>query len=130
VADIDDDGKPEILGTTWADAVTPLLRAIRVTDGTPVRTWEYFGLEGRPADYGTATVGDFNHDGKVEVALLFALDDPLGGGWFELNNDGMAVYATGARFSEANADWPMSGHDPQSSRSRPLRAQAPTSTLG
>jgi hypothetical protein len=122
VADIDDDGKPEILGTTWADAVTPLLRAIRVTDGTPVRTWEYFGLEGRPADYGTATVGDFNHDGKVEVALLFALDDPLGGGWFELNNDGMAVYATGARFSEANADWPMSGHDPQSSRSRPLRA--------
>jgi hypothetical protein len=118
VADIDDDGRPEILMALDDGPGYTELHSFRPSDGAQVRQWPYFGLLGNQPSGGFPTVADFNNDGKTDVALLYSLVDGGGSsGW--IIHGGLSVYTTGARFSEANAAWPILGMNPQNNQSKP-----------
>jgi subtilisin family serine protease len=110
VADIDDDGRAELLVGYPDGPGYPLLHAIRLPDGTETRSWPLFGVAGQRSAGSLVTVGDFDNDGRSDIALATPLI--YGGGDSGYLIDGaLSLLTTRARFSEAAAPWPMSGLD-------------------
>jgi hypothetical protein len=110
----------------------PVLQAFH-HDGSVARSWNLQGMNGNQPYY-TAhiTVGDFNQDGKTEIAV----ETPLisGGtvdGW--LVEGVMEVLTTGATYNAVANDWPMMYHDAHNSATsasaNPLVSQVATPTF-
>ncbi len=93
---------------------TPILKALH-SDGTTIRTWHIPGAQGdQPYYLGRLAVGDFNHDGTTDIAVLDML--VAGGttnGW--LSEGVIEVLKTGAPFNPAANDWPMLYRDSSNS---------------
>ena len=84
-------------------------------DGTVVRSWNLLGMNGeQPFYFPRITVGDFNHEGKTDIAIVNGLI--FGGGASGYVTQGMVeVLTTGAPFQATANDWPMMNHDPYNS---------------
>src|SRR6185369_12582022 len=67
IADIDHDSFPEIL-TVTDDNFELKLEAFR-HDGSVLKQWPLFGISGRVAVAGIPAVGDFDHDGRTDLAV-------------------------------------------------------------
>jgi subtilisin family serine protease len=123
LADVDGDGFPDVVGgyivsTPYAGGsyYDNRLRAITRT-GALIEDWRVFGF-GRPQPPTgvTAAIGDWDGDGKSDLALSLIMNRIDGSGI-----DGtVSVLSTGAAFDVSRADWPHPGRDPQNSRSRPV----------
>ncbi|MGA9669949.1 MAG: chitobiase/beta-hexosaminidase C-terminal domain-containing protein, partial [Terracidiphilus sp.] len=92
----------------------PTLHAYR-RDGSISRSWKILGMHGEQPFYlPRLTVGDFNHDGKTEIAIVNGMID--GGGVNGCVSEGtLEVLATGAPYNPAANDWPMLSHDAHNS---------------
>ena len=123
IADLDADGFPDMLtkyefGFLWNGQPYRDLhfRAVR-RDGWTLRDWPVFGHNGRQPAGGCAAVGDFNQDGKVDLALRYALIE--GGGASGVYREGaLAMMTMPVAFDPAEADWPLNYRDGQNSRAR------------
>lgn len=108
----------------------PVLQAFH-RDGTVVRSWHIPGMHGEQPFYmPRLAVGDFNHDGMTDVAVVDGLIS--GGTTSGFINEGMIeVLSMGAPFNPAANDWPMLYHDAHNSaraypvRPKPTPAAAP-----
>jgi len=110
----------------------PTLMALH-RDGALAKSWNLHGINGnQPYFWAHITVGDFNQDGKTEIAV----ETPLisGGtvdGW--LVEGMMEVLTTGATFNPSANEWPMMLHDTRNSATSasayPVAAQAATPVL-
>ncbi len=120
VADIDGDGVAEILvvreDTVFASPfyADVTLRAYR-TNATLVRSWRLFGANGNQPTYdGPPLVGDFDADGKVDLALMYRL---VTGGDVNgnLQQGVVTVFRLDAPYRPNPRDWPMYYRDAQNS---------------
>ncbi|HXR47191.1 MAG TPA: S8 family serine peptidase [Candidatus Limnocylindrales bacterium] len=110
IADVNGDGFPEIL-TTGLGQPTELRAYDR--DARLVRSWKLLGFDGHPPDAGAAPlVGDFDGNGKVEIAVNYLLKTgtPSSG---VLDHGALTVLALDVPFIRNPHDWPMAYHDPQ-----------------
>ena len=120
IADIDGDGSPEIV-TVRADTIfsspfysDPQLMAFH-SNGTLARSWHLFGANGnQPAGDGPPIVGDFDGDGKVDIAVHTRL---ISGGDIsgDLQEGVMTVFRLGTPYRPDHRDWPMNYHDVRNS---------------
>jgi hypothetical protein len=95
-------------------------------DGTLVKSWHIPGLHGEQAFYmASLAVGDFNHDGITDIAVLDGLIS--GGGTSGSVSEGtMEVLSTGFPYNPSANDWPMMNHDAYNSASAyPLTVNSP-----
>jgi len=123
IADIDGDSNPDILvsheqlgslpGPTYHDLH---FLAFNRT-GTLIRDWPIFGVAGRQPSRGGSAIGDFDGDGKTDVAIRFAVIDG-GEASGTVSDGGFVMMTTGATFDPARADWTLNHGDPQQSRTR------------
>ncbi|MGB7987364.1 MAG: protease pro-enzyme activation domain-containing protein [Terracidiphilus sp.] len=130
LADINGDGYPEIVTTletveTNGPSAMPDYIAAKLVAldrfGNTVSSWNLPGAQGEtPGEDIYPSVGDFNHDGLTEIAVLYSLE-PSGNAPPETM---VSVYNTGAQFNAAANDWPMMYRD--SSNSSVLRRVAPS----
>ena len=117
VGDVDGDGLPEIVVTH--DNVfygggqfyhQTSLVAFR-KDGTISRSWQLMGANGnQPAANGTPVIGDFDGDGKAELAVNFQV---ISGGGLDggLSEGVLTVLRLGTPYLPNRRDWPMYLHD-------------------
>jgi hypothetical protein len=92
----------------------PTLHAFH-RDGTVSRSWKLLGMHGEQPFYcPRITVGDFNHDGMTEIAVVNGLITG-GGDEGSVDEGTLEVLTTGAPFNPAANDWPMISHDSQNS---------------
>lgn len=121
IADLDGDGSPEILAATSSinfDDPHNLYFYSALTsyrsDGTVMRSWPLFGLENRQPFLATPLVGDFNGDGKTDIAINLSLRDK--GQTFDwLVNSAIICLTLDAPYAGAGVDWGSNFHDPQNS---------------
>ena len=110
----------------------PTLHAFH-RDGTVAKSWKLLGLHGeQPFYYPRITVGDFNHDGLTEIAVVNGLIS--GGGVDGSVNEGtLEVLTTGTPFNPSANDWPMISHDTRNSAAtasaNPVELQAATPVI-
>jgi hypothetical protein len=112
VADVNGDGFPEILTTDLGGLVGTELRAYD-RDARLVRSWNLLGFDGRlPNSAVGLLVGDFDGNGKLDIAVNYALETgtPLSG-WED--HGALTVLALDVPFIRNPHDWPMDYHDPQ-----------------
>lgn len=116
LADINGDGLPEIVTSinqpaaplgVLGDSPTQLVALDRT--GTVVRSWNLPGGDNKaPGSWIYPTIGDFNGDGLVEIAVTYGLSDlstqPVA-------DAAMAVYKTGQPYNPLANDWPKVFHD-------------------
>jgi subtilisin family serine protease len=136
IADVDDDRAPDLVMAYTVPIVAggleyeeQRLRAMSAT-GALIEDWPLHGIEGRFARRGLPAIGDFNGDGKVDIAVnqeVVASDPQTGGTVTGM----LTVLTTGAVFDPALAEWPLVTGGPRHSASRgpaafsaPLSAQA------
>ena len=103
----------------------PIVQAFH-RDGTVVRSWHIPGVHGeQPWQYASLAIGDFNHDGLTDIAIVDGLIS--GGGSSGAISEGtMEVLSTGSPYNPRANDWPMTNHDPYNSASAyPLTANSP-----
>jgi len=119
--DIDGDGFAEIL-TTRDNMVfsgelsyrSPVLLAYRM-DGQVVRSWRLFGANGnQPHGDGNVVFGDFDHDGKADLAVNYMLVSGGGNSGF-LEEGVLTVLRLDAPCRPHARDWPMNFHDARNS---------------
>jgi len=107
----------------------PTLHAFR-RDGTVARSWKVLGIHGeQPFYYPRITVGDFNHDGLTDIAVVNGVI--AGGGVDGYIDEGtLEVLSTGAPYNPSANDWPMISHDARNSATtvsaNPVTPQAAT----
>jgi subtilisin family serine protease len=84
-------------------------------DNTIVRSWNLQGANGNQPFYvASLTVGDFNHDGTTDIAVVY--QTVLGGGPNGSLQEGVAtVLTTGSPFNSSVNDWPMMFQNPRNS---------------
>jgi hypothetical protein len=120
IADIDGDGSPEIVvvraNTVFSSPFysDPMLMAFR-TNGMLARSWHLFGANGnQPTGDGPPIVGDFDGDGKVDIAVHTRL---VSGGDISgnLQEGVMTVLRLGTPYRPDHRDWPMNYHDVRNS---------------
>ena len=93
-------------------------------DGSTVNTWNLFGANGfAPANFGAVTVGDFDHSGTTDLAVLYALA-PIGGG--SESGSVVSVFDTGAPYHSGVNDWPMIFQNPRNTAVRLLDTSPPS----
>lgn len=94
--------------------LSPYVVAYRL-DGSISRTWRLFGTMGNQPYYtANLSVGDFNRDGLMDIAVTYPTVE--GGGESGLLLQGVAmVISTGTPFNAALNDWPMNNRDAQNS---------------
>lgn len=91
--------KPEIPGS-WFDSDFRLM-AIGL-DGKLVQEWPMNGMGRKPTDFSSLfTLGDFNKDGKTEIALSFLTSSS-----FFWDQSVTTVLTTSAPWQEGTHDWP------------------------
>jgi hypothetical protein len=107
----------------------PLVQAFH-RDGTLVKSWHIPGLHGEQAFYmGSLAVGDFNHDGITDIAVLDGLISGGGTGGSVLEAT-MEVLSTGFPYNPSANDWPMMNHDAYNSASAyPLTVNSPQTNV-
>jgi hypothetical protein len=119
VADIDGDGWPEILvqraklsGNTGSAVryYDPHLFAFR-RDGSVLRSWQLLGANGdQPDGTGATVVGDFDQNGKIDIALNYKVIS--GGGLSGKLVAGVVMVLTlDVPYRPQVGDWPMNFHD-------------------
>lgn len=120
VADIDGDGIAEILvirsdSIFSAPAYTDLNLIAYRTNGSIARTWRLFGANGnQPTRGAPPLIGDFDGDGKVDLALNYQLI--TGGGTSgNLQQGVVTVLRLNAPYRPSRRDWPMYFRDPRNS---------------
>lgn len=131
VADIDSDGVPEIIYNsrfTLNGEFVCGLAAIH-PDGSLVRQWRAFGGENETVDFVFPTLGDFNGDGKTDIACYISTAFQIGPDFlaFEINGN-CALLTTDMTLNPKKQYWMMPERDPQGSRSIPIEA-GPQPTL-
>ncbi|MGA3049593.1 MAG: chitobiase/beta-hexosaminidase C-terminal domain-containing protein, partial [Terracidiphilus sp.] len=106
----------------------PTLHAFR-RDGTVSRSWKILGMHGEQPFYlPRLAVGDFNHDGTTDIAIVNGL---ISGGGIDggVDEGTLEVLTTGAPYNPAANDWPMISHDTYNSATtasaNPVTSQAP-----
>jgi hypothetical protein len=112
VADVNGDGFPEILTTDLGGLEGTELRAYD-RDARLVRSWNLLGFDGRLPNFAVGLlVGDFDGNGKLDIAVNYALETgtPLSG-WED--HGALTVLALDVPFIRNPHDWPMDYHDPQ-----------------
>jgi subtilisin family serine protease len=138
VADVDGDGLPEILvqranlsGNTEGGAVSyfdPRLVAFRA-DGSILRSWRIPGANGnQPNGTGATVVGDFDQNGKIDIALNYGV---ISGGGLSgrLAAGVLMVLSLDAPYRPQVGDWPMNFHDARNTAAGfiPARLKLPKS---
>jgi hypothetical protein len=114
IADLDDDGYPDVVVCDDAGDGTMALKAVSRA-GAVVRSWRLFGMNGRPPAACVPGVGEFSNDGLVDVVVHVGLNEP---GTGALVNGAVTVLTTGKPYNPARADWPLPNADPQNSSQR------------
>ena len=105
----------------------PTLHAFR-RDGTVSRSWKILGMHGEQPFYlPRLAVGDFNHNGTTDIAIVNGL---ISGGGIDggVDEGTLEVLTTGAPYNPAASDWPMISHDTHNSATtvseNPITSQA------
>jgi subtilisin family serine protease len=117
--DVDGDGIAEILVTRDHAVSNPLHKAPNLVayrpDGQLARSWRLIGAQGnQPFGDGTVVIGDFDGDGKVNLAVNYQL--LTGGGVSGQLEQGMlTVLSLDAPWRPHPRDWPMNYHDARNS---------------
>lgn len=103
----------------------PVVQAFH-RDGTLVKSWHIPGLHGeQPWEMASLAVGDFNHDGITDIAILDGLISG-GGTSGSIDEATMEVLSTGSPYNPSANDWPMMNHDAYNSASAyPLTVNSP-----
>lgn len=123
LADVDGDGSPEIL---VGSSVSPSSTASQVfvkgfhADGSLYKSWPLTlggrtsnGTPAEPYDVGDILLGDFDGDGKTDMAVEWAINNiPFTALPFSSN---VALYHLNVPYSVSSVPWPMRYHDPQNS---------------
>ncbi|MFZ1084746.1 MAG: protease pro-enzyme activation domain-containing protein [Terracidiphilus sp.] len=95
-------------------------------DGTLVKSWHIPGMHGeQPWEMASLAVGDFNHDGITDIAVLDGLISGGGTGG-SVSEATMEVLSTGFPYNPSASAWPMMNHDAYNSVSAyPLTVNSP-----
>ena len=130
IADIDGDGIPEILLASSSLAQSPLLHRVSFLasyrrDGSIQQKWPLFGMYGSQPYFAVPVVGDFNGDGKTDIAVTVSL---IEGGEVDglFRSAALTWLTTGTTFNATASDWTTNYRDPQNSRSLPPPAALPS----
>ena len=124
IADVDNDTFPDIVigDTALVGDADPRYFDVRMKvisrTGALTREWRQFGIAGQQPYISIPAVGDFNGDGKTDIACH--VPTVLGNGTIDgqLADGVFTVLTTGANVNPAGDDWPLVNRDPQNSRSR------------
>jgi hypothetical protein len=96
-------------------------------DGSTVGSWNLFGANGlAPAGFSVVTVGDFEHSGTTDIAVLSALAP--GGSGSEMAGEATA-FSTGAPYHPGANDWPMIFQNPQNAATRQIATTPPSVSI-
>ena len=124
IADVDNDTFPDIVigDTALVGDADPRYFDVRTKvisrTGAVMREWRHFGIAGQQPYISTPAVGDFNGDGKADIACH--VPTVLGNGTIDgqLLDGVFTVLTTGSNVNPAGDDWPLVNRNPQNSRSR------------
>lgn len=94
-------------------------------DGVKIRSWKMLGIDEEGPDlYNTEPVlGDFDNNGKVDIAISYGLD--VGS---MIVHGALTVLALNADYDPDYMDWPMISHDPQNTSVRISTSTKPVIT--
>ncbi len=141
IGDIDGDGYPELLvfycvPKTYTLPLNMMLKSYQCTEfqlsafnrnAQIIKSWTIKGPSG-PTKIGEPddlTIGDFDNNGKIDLAISFPLlinNGTVGGG--------LSVLTTDGDYNENNVDWPVRFHDPQNTLVAKVKTGIPVAVSG
>jgi hypothetical protein len=123
LADIDGDGRPEIVVPVDTFSSNSLELAALRRDGSVLKTWTLNTNNFFSTFDIAATIGDFNQDGSTDIAATYRLQPPPGDVVFK---GLVTILDTHSPFVAANNDWPMVLQNP---RNNPVLLRTSPSSL-
>ncbi|HEY0715509.1 MAG TPA: S8 family serine peptidase [Polyangia bacterium] len=118
IADIDNDGAPEIVAGASNASHDARLTAYR-KDATVLKNWLVFGSQGRYPGAGIPSVGEFTGDGKTDVMVNVPLLQAITPDFSVVNGSTLVYLSAGTIYGAAASDWPINQHDAQDSNALP-----------
>ena len=125
IADVNNDSFPDVVVSdsstvsegliTYKDA---RLRALSRT-GALIKEWRLLALPGLNPYLGAPAVGDFNGDGRTDIAVNISMLGSLGG-FAPITNSQLTVLTTNATVNPAGDEWPFVNFDSGNSRSKAI----------
>jgi subtilisin family serine protease len=125
IADVNNDTFPDVIVSDTAVVSEGLttykdtrLRALSRT-GALIKEWRLLALPGLNPHLGAPAVGDFNGDGRTDIAVNIGMLGSLGG-LAPITNSQLSVLTTNALVNPAADEWPFVNFDSGNSRSKAI----------